>query len=198
MLTDKPLRELLGAFASSDPTPGGGSASALASALGASLLLMVARLPKARSGSEDHRTALAGAAAALLDVQQQLIDAIDADSAAYDQVVAAYRQPRATDHERQARTDAVQRALRLATEVPLRVMRRSVEGLTRAEEIAARGHPGAASDVGVAIALLQAGLEGARLNVRTNLEGIVDRAYVEEARAESDRLAALSKKSPPM
>jgi len=63
MLTEKTVRDLLAAFASSEPTPGGGSASALASAMGASLLVMVASLPKTRSGSDDDRTALEGARA---------------------------------------------------------------------------------------------------------------------------------------
>ena len=59
MLVDRPVREVLAAFSSSEPAPGGGSASALASAIGASLLLMVAALPKTRTGSEDDRSALA-------------------------------------------------------------------------------------------------------------------------------------------
>jgi len=61
MLVDRPVREVLAAFSSSEPAPGGGSASALASAIGASLLLMVAALPRTRSGSEDDRSALASA-----------------------------------------------------------------------------------------------------------------------------------------
>src|SRR5438034_339182 len=125
MLKDKTVRELLAAFASSDPTPGGGSASALASAIGASLLMMVAALPKTRSGSDEDRTALAAAAKALVAVQQQLLEAIDTDSTAYDAVVAAYKLPKATEAEQAARKAAIQRALRGATDVPLGVMRQS-------------------------------------------------------------------------
>jgi formiminotetrahydrofolate cyclodeaminase len=189
VLTAKSLREVIAAFASSEPTPGGGSASALSSAVGTSLLVMVASLPRTRSQSEDDRTALAFAAGALTGVQHQLTEAIDADSAAYGQVVAAYRQPKATDAEKGARQAAVERALRLATDVPLGVMRLSVDALKHAQAIAAHGHRAAASDVGVALALLQAGLEGARLNVRVNLGGVTDRAYADAATAESERLA---------
>src|SRR5262245_52040382 len=99
MLVDKPVRELLDAFASSDPTPGGGTASALASATGAALLQMVASLPKTRSNSDEDRAVLAAAGGSLIGVREQLTEAIDADSRAYDQVVAAYRLPRATDAE---------------------------------------------------------------------------------------------------
>lgn len=189
MLTSKPLRDVIAAFASSEPTPGGGSASALASSLGTSLLVMVASLPRTRNQSEDDRTALAFSAGALTGVQHQLTEAIDADSAAYGHVVTAYQQPKANDAEKGARQAAIERALRLATDVPLGVMRLSVDALKQAQAVAAHGHRAASSDVGVALALLQAGLEGARLNVRVNLGGISDRAYAEAVTAESERLA---------
>lgn len=189
MLTHKPLRDVIGAFASSEPTPGGGSASAVASAVGAALLLMVASLPKTRNGSNDDRSALTAAAGSLTSIQHQLTEAIDADSAAYDHVLSAYRQPQATDLEKRSRKAAVQRALKSATDVPLGVMRLSVDALKHAQVVAAHGHRAASSDLGTALALLQAGLEGARLNVRINLAGISDEAYVDAVKAESERLA---------
>ena len=77
-LVDLSVRDLLSAFSSSAPTPGGGSASALAAATGASLLIMVASLPKTRTGAEDERLALASAANTLTAIRRQLTDAIDA------------------------------------------------------------------------------------------------------------------------
>jgi formiminotetrahydrofolate cyclodeaminase len=189
MLTRKSVRELLSAFASPDPTPGGGSAAALASATGAALLMMVARLPKTRHGSSDDRAALDGASAALTGIEHQLTEAIDTDATAYDQVVAAYKLPKGSESDKQARNAAVQRALRMATDVPLGVMRLSVDAVKHAQAVAAHGHRAASSDVGVALALLQAGLEGARLNVRVNLGAVSDAAYGEAVRAESERLA---------
>ena len=189
MLISQPLRDVIAAFASAEPTPGGGSASALASAVGASLLLMVASLEKTRNQSEDDRTALKFAVGALTGIQHQLTAAIDADSEAYDHVVSAYRQPKGTDVEKSARQAGIERALRTATDVPLGVMRLSVDALKHAQAVAAHGHRAASSDVGVALALLQAGLDGARLNVRVNIGGISDRAYVEAVTAESERLS---------
>ncbi|HEY2907971.1 MAG TPA: cyclodeaminase/cyclohydrolase family protein [Vicinamibacterales bacterium] len=188
LLVERPLRELLAAFASSDPTPGGGSAAAAASAVGASLLMMVAGLPKTRSGSEAERTALASALIALTRTQAQLAAAIDADTAAYDQVVAAYKHLKGTPAEQVARKAAIQRALHAATDVPLNVMRLSTESLEHARAVAADGHRPAASDVGVAIALLTAGLQGARLNVETNLGSMSDAVYKDAVAAEVDRL----------
>src|SRR5262245_33812356 len=189
VLIDQSLRDVLAAFASPHPTPGGGSASALASAMGASLLAMVAALPKTKSNSEEDRTALAGALAAAGGIRAQLAEAIDADTAAYDAVVGAYKLPKGTDAEKSARSEAIQRALRGATEVPLRVMRLSVEGLAAAKIVGAHGNPSASSDVGVATALLRAGLEGARLNVEVNLGSIKDEAYT---RAVSEEVAHLT------
>jgi len=188
MLIEGTVREFLAALASADPTPGGGSASALASAMGASLLAMVAGLPKTRSGSDEDRAALGAVAAVLADVRQGLADAIDADTAAYDRVVSAYKLPKASEAEQAARKAAVQRGLRAATDVPLTVMQLSALALAQAPVVARHGHKAALSDAGVAVALLGAGLRGAGLNVEINLGGLTDEVYVGTARAESARL----------
>ena len=190
MLTDEPLRDLLAAFSSPDPTPGGGSASALASAIGVSLLSMVAGLPRTRSGSDEDRTALQRVKVELDDLQRQLIEAVDADANAYGQVLAAFRLPRAAGSGAEARRAAIQDATLAATRVPLSVVQLSASALVRARTVAAHGNRAAASDVGTAIALLRAGLEGAHLNVVTNLGGLKDQTLVETLRAEAERLAA--------
>ncbi len=187
MLIDRSVRDLLGAFSSSDPTPGGGSAAALASAVGASLLMMVAALPKTRAGSGGDRAALAAAAAALAGIRERLTGAIDGDTAAYDQVVAAYRLPKASVEELAVRTGAVQHALRAATDVPLGVLRLSAEALAHATAVSAHGHRAAASDVGVAVTLLRAGARGARLNIEINIGAVTDAAYVATVAAETAR-----------
>ena len=189
LLADKSVRDLLEAFSSSDPTPGGGSAAALASAVGASLLMMVAGLPKTRGGTDEDRAALASAAAALAGVRRQLTAAIDADTAAYDQVVAAYKLPKGSAEEQTARKSAIQSALRAATDVPLEVVRLSAAALAHGNTVAAHGHRAAASDVGVAVALLRAGLRGARLNIEINVGSVADAAYVEAVKSETARLS---------
>ena len=188
-LTNRSVRDLLNLFASSDPTPGGGSAAALASAVGTSLLLMVAGLPKTRSGSEEDRAALTTASAALADLRASLTAAIDTDTAAYDQVVAAYKMPKVSADEQSARKTAIQQALRAATEVPLGVVRMSAAALGHAAAVAAHGHRAAGSDVGVGVALLRAGLRGARLNVEINVGSITDTGYASAVTAEIARLS---------
>ena len=189
-LIDLPTKDLLNSFSSSDPTPGGGSASALASSIGASLLMMVCGLPKTKSNSDEDRAKLQASALALTGCRQQLTEAVDADTEAYNQVVAAYKLPKATDDEKRVRKDAIQRAMRSATVVPLRVMRLSADAIKESAIVSAHGHSGASSDVGVAIALLKAGLDGARLNVDINIGSISDEPYASAVRAEVERLTA--------
>src|SRR6266511_4035281 len=114
-LLDESVRDLLAALSSPAPAPGGGSASALASALGVSLLMMVAALPKTRAGTDEDKTALSSAAQTLAGIGAELAAAIDRDASAYEQVVAAYRLPKASVGELQARKAAIQEALRAAT-----------------------------------------------------------------------------------
>jgi methenyltetrahydrofolate cyclohydrolase len=188
-LTDRSVRDLLNLLASSDPTPGGGSASALSSAIAASLLMMVAGLPKTRTGSDEDRASLRAASVVLTGLREQLTQAVDADTAAYDQVVAAYKMPKVSADEQSARKAAIQQALHAATDVPLGVIRMSAAALEQAATVAAHGHRAAGSDVGVAVALLRAGLRGARLNVEINIGGIADAGYTSAVIAEIARLS---------
>jgi formiminotetrahydrofolate cyclodeaminase len=189
-LTDRALGSLLEAFSSPDPTPGGGSASAIASAIGVSLLAMVAAMPKTRSNTDHERTILQETCQRLCVLRDALRELINKDSEAYDQVVAAYGMPKTSEQEKAERREAIQRGLTAATEVPLQVMRLSVDAMRTGSEVARRGNPSAASDVGVGFALLVAGLRGAGLNVNINLEGLVDRQYAEEVGGEVARLWA--------
>jgi methenyltetrahydrofolate cyclohydrolase len=186
-LIDRSVRGILDDLSSAQPTPGGGSASALASAAGASLLMMVASLPKTRSGSDADRAALDAARVDLTALREQLADAIDKDAAAYDAVVAAFKLPKTSDAEQQARRRAIDAAMAGAIAVPLAVMRLTSEALRAAAIVARHGNRSAASDVGVAVALLRAGLHGARLNVDINVASLKDEARAQSARADAAR-----------
>ncbi|HVH57629.1 MAG TPA: cyclodeaminase/cyclohydrolase family protein [Vicinamibacterales bacterium] len=188
-LTALSVSELLSAFRSSEPTPGGGSASALASAVGASLLAMVAALPKPRTTTDENVARLAEAGRGCTALALQLEALIDQDSAAYDLVVGAFRLPKSTDDEKTARAGAIQKALIAATEAPLEVMRRSSAALALSSTVNDLGNQNATSDVRVAIGLLRAGLQGARHNVEINLGSVKDPGYVERVREESARLS---------
>lgn len=187
-LTDRTVADLLAAFRSPDPTPGGGSASALAGAVGASLVAMVAGLPKPRAASDEDVLSLRRSGQRCVELAGQLSTLVDRDSEAYEQVVGAYRLPKGTDAERAARTEAIQRAMRAAIEAPLDVMRACGEALGHGRVVAHLGNANASTDVQVGQELLRAGLRGARLNVEINLGSVKDARYVEEVRNEIARL----------
>jgi formiminotetrahydrofolate cyclodeaminase len=151
--------------------------------------MMVGGLPKTRTGSDEDRAALKAALDVLTELRDQLTQAVDADTAAYDQVVAAYKMPKVSADEQSARKAAIQQALRAATDVPLGVVRMSAAALGQAAAVARHGHRAAGSDVGVAVALLRAGLRGARLNVEINIGSIADASYTGAATAEIARLS---------
>jgi methenyltetrahydrofolate cyclohydrolase len=187
-LADLRFTDLLAAFRSSDPTPGGGSASALSGAVGASLLAMVAALPKPRIHNADDEARLAAARARCAAISDRLAALMDRDSEAYDAVVAAFRLAKISDDEKRERSRRIQEALRSATETPLDVMRACLDAIRAAADVAALGNANASSDVQVGLELLMAGLRGARLNVEINLGSVKDQEYVDASRKEAEQL----------
>ena len=177
-LTEQSVTAFLAAVRDPGPTPGGGSAAALAGALGAALLAMVGSMPKHRAPSEEDVERLQAAASRCADLARRLERLVDKDSEAYDSVVAAYRLPKGSDNERAERRRQVQVALKAAVEAPLEVMRRCGDAIELAATIARFGNPNAASDVGVALELLLAAARGARLNVEINVPSLDDEPYV--------------------
>ena len=182
------VEDLLDAFASSDPVPGGGSASALAGAVGVSLLMMVASLPKTRTGAPEEAADLSEASSRLRPLRESLTSLIDKDSEAFEGVLAAQRLPRNTDAEKAARRSAIEAAIRGATDVPLETMRVCQQALRGAIVVARNGNPNAATDTGVGVQLLLAGLRGAGLNVDVNTGSLTDAAYVARVKEEREEL----------
>jgi methenyltetrahydrofolate cyclohydrolase len=178
------LADLLDAFSSQEPVPGGGSASALAGALGTSLLLMVAGMPKTKSAAPEEVADLAQASARLRPLRDRLAALVDTDSDAYAAVASAFKLPKTTDEEKVTRKRAIEMATRHATEVPLETMRACRDALRHAAIVARNGSRNAASDIGVGIELLTAAIKGAGLNVDINLPGLTDTTYVERVRWE--------------
>lgn len=182
------LADLLDAFASTDAVPGGGSAAAVAGALGVSLLLMVAGMTKTKSGAPEETADLADAAARLRSVRNTLIALIDRDSDAYRGVIAAFKRPKGSEQEQSARARAIDDATRAATDAPLDTMRACQQALGGAVVVAKNGNRNASSDVAVAIELLLAAMRGAHVNVDVNLKGLADASYVTDVTLECDSL----------
>ena len=177
-LEDLTFSNFCAELASSAPTPGGGTASAAAAAMGASLLSMVCALTLSKEKYRDSHEALAPVATEAAQASSQFRRLIDRDAAAFEAIVAARRLPKETDEEKVLRGAAIEAAGKLAAEVPMETARRAVNLLSRTALLAEKGNPNAASDVGVAALLLAAAAEGALLNVGINLGGISDAEFV--------------------
>lgn len=185
---------LLDALASSEPTPGGGTAAAIAGAMGTSLLVMVTGLAKSKNNTDDEKAALARAREALLPMSGRLSTLADRDAESFNAVMAAYRQPKATDDEKAARTRSIQAALAGATTVPLDTLRACAEVLAQAQAVTRHGNKAAASDARVAVGLLRAAAAGAHANVAINLEGIKDEAFKTATAADAARLSSAAER----
>lgn len=176
------------ALATSEPTPGGGSAAAMAAAIAAGLLSMVCNLTV---GQEKYAGVEAEVAAILAEsesIRRQLVDLAEQDMAAYGSFVEAQRMPRGGAEERKARTACMQAALRDCAGVPLEIARLSRRLLDLSPLVAEKGNPSAVTDVGVAAVLAEACMCGAGLQVKVNLGWLKDAEF---AAAQASALATV-------
>lgn len=180
--SDMTLREFIDVVASSEPAPGGGSASAVAGAIGAALVAMVAGLTPDSSLTPDTAEKMHHVRSRGRELAAALLEAADADTAAFNAVMAAYRMPKSTDEEKAARRAAIQAAMRGAVDAPRSTCVLAREGLELAAFAAEHGNPNAASDAGVGAMLLDAAMGGAGLNIRINLGSIKDPEFADEMR----------------
>jgi glutamate formiminotransferase/formiminotetrahydrofolate cyclodeaminase len=162
--------------AASTPTPGGGSVAALAGALAAALTSMVCNLTLSRQGDRSESQELTSVLEEAEVLRQELANLVEGDARAYRKVLEAYRLPKASTAEKEARSEAIQQVLEGAAKVPLRVAGGALRVLELVPSVLENGLPSAASDVGVTAYMAQGALKGAALNVLTNLASLRDQA----------------------
>jgi glutamate formiminotransferase/formiminotetrahydrofolate cyclodeaminase len=164
----------LDAVAVGTPIPGGGSVSALAGALAASLASMGYSLTLAKKPDEPVAQIIEKALGDAERLRGKLGALVEEDASVYQGVLEAYRLPKATPEEKPARSAAIQQTLEQAARVPLKAAQGAVEVLELLPMILESGLSSAASDVGVAAYMAEAAVKGAALNVRTNLGSLRD------------------------
>jgi methenyltetrahydrofolate cyclohydrolase len=194
MLVDLDVKEFVDRLAAGVPTPGGGSASALAGCLAASLGAMVCDLTLGKPKYESVRPAMERAREALSGLRKDLLALVDRDAEAYDEVARAMKLPRETPEQKQARQEALGKASQFATEIPVKTAESCLAVLEQIRIVAEKGNSNAVSDAGVAAHLAHTGLVGAALNVRINLPGITDRARSAQIEQRLVRLESDAKK----
>ena len=180
------IEPFLEGLAAPTGTPGGGSAAAAAAAMAAGLATMVASMSRGKKAYLEHARELGEAIARLTELREELTAAIEEDAEAYDGVVKAYREARAST----GAEGAVNAALERATRVPWEVAQRALEVAAIAETLGPITNPNMRSDLATAVALAKAGVEGARANVEINLESLKDGTIAAELR---QKLAALTR-----
>jgi formiminotetrahydrofolate cyclodeaminase len=194
---ERTVSEFIQAVAEGSPTPGGGTVSALIAGLSSALVGMVGSLSAARlqaktAGKRDGKNSdtqcenrdpkhlMLDMVSTANHLQMRFLALADEDSTAYNRVITAYRLPKSTEEEKQARSLAIQDALKEACLVPAQVVKFSLEVLRLTEIMVEHGMKSAMSDVAVACLAAWAGMRGAHFNVRINLPSIKDESFVNQ------------------
>ena len=186
----EPLERYLHDAAAGEPTPGGGSVSALVGALASTMASMAGNFTVGKKKYSQVQTQVAECPAAIEATREDLLRLMQQDTEAYACVSEAYGLPKSTPEEKQARTQAIQAALAAAMEPPLATVRACAVVVAESAKLVDIANLNLITDVGVAAALGEAALRAAKLNVDINLASIQDEGLVARTRAEVSPLAA--------
>lgn len=174
------------------PAPGGGSVSAYAAALGASLTQMVGSLTIDKKAFEnltdDEKNLMKENQKKLDSIREELLDIVDTDANSFDDVMAAFKLPKQTEEDKKKRTTAIQEGYKKALETPIRAAELGLEAMKLQSIYANKGNKNAITDVGVGTLLLQSGVEGALFNALINLNSVKDEEYVKNKRNQVDEI----------
>ena len=184
-LTVRSFANLLGSDA---PAPGGGSAAALAGSLGAALSAMGSALTLGRKKYEEYQELAQAGFDKASALKEAFLEAMERDTAVFNDFSAAIGMPKETPEEKAARSAAMQQALALCIESPLRMMELSFDAMKLTNELLGKTNANALSDLGVAALMLGAAVQGAWLNVLINLGSLKDEAAAAAYRTKGEEL----------
>ena len=182
MFKEQQLQTFLDQLASKVSTPGGGSAAAIMGAMGAALISMVANLTVGKKKYEDVDAEMQGFLEQSEALRTRLTGMIQADVDVFDKVMAAYGMARETKADKEQRSQAIQAALKEATDVPLACAQLCADVIELCRPVAEKGNLNVISDAGVAVLAAHAALRSAALNVYINIGGIRDNDFVNDRR----------------
>lgn len=191
-LTDMTCAEFADETASESPAPGGGSISAYMGALAAALGTMVANLSAHKAGWDERWKEFSDQADRGQELLSRLLHLVDEDTEAFNRIMDAFKLPKSTPEEKEARRQAIEAATLYATQVPLQTMEAAVETFPLLESMARTGNPASVSDAGVGALAARSAVLGAQLNVRINAAGLADRAEADRLTARAAEIAALA------
>jgi formiminotetrahydrofolate cyclodeaminase len=187
-LQDLTLKQFLEKTAANEALPGGGSSAALSAALATALTEMVAGLTIGKKKYVAVEERMKQIAAEMSANRVHLVNDIDRDADAYRLVMDAYRMPKETEAEIALREEKIEEASKIASLVPMEVAERAYNLLDTMIEVLETGNRNAMTDGLVGLMICRTAIMGALLNVRTNLGGIRDKAFVAEMSAKCDTM----------
>tara|TARA_B100000683_G_scaffold186395_1_gene179541 strand:+ start:906 stop:2600 length:1695 start_codon:yes stop_codon:yes gene_type:complete len=164
--------------ASEAPAPGGGSVSAYLGSLGISLGTMVANLSSHKRGWDDRWEEFSNIAEKGQKHIKKLLELVDKDTESFNQIMHAFRLPDSDSKEKQIKEEAIKKATIHAIEVPLEIMRTSLESMDLIMEMAKNGNPNSVSDAGVGALCARSAVIGGYLNVKINCKDLTDKKLV--------------------
>ena len=179
-MRDESIGSFLTRLAARSAAPGGGATGALHAAQAAALLAMVARFSDGPRYDAETVGRVRAAADGLAD---EGIGLADADSAAFEKVIAAYGLPKDTQEAKAARSAAIADAMAGAARPPADLMAASVRLVGLAEDLLPVANKNVITDIGAAAAAISAAAVTAALNIQANLAAIKDPALVAELTA---------------
>jgi glutamate formiminotransferase/formiminotetrahydrofolate cyclodeaminase len=179
-LVNMPLNDFADETASESPAPGGGSIAAYIGSLGISLGTMVANLSSHKKGWDDRWEEFSNWAEKGQQYKDELLQLVDADTKAFNQIMNAMSLPKGTDEEKAARKKAIMDATKFAIEIPFKVMQTSYDSMEVIKAMAEVGNPNSVSDAGVGALCARSAVMGAFMNVRINAAGYDDASFVSE------------------
>jgi formiminotetrahydrofolate cyclodeaminase len=179
---------------SAAPTPGGGSAAALTAALAAALTAMVFNLTVGKKAflelNEETQELVKNDLKKLDSLKQDFLDFMDKDSAAFLELISAYKLPKTNEEEIQYRSKKIQEGCDTALQVPLNLAVKASEIYEIIYHSALYGNKNVISDAGVAAYMLHCTIESAVLNVKINMSSIRDMDYRNHVKGICDKISA--------
>ena len=194
-LVEMKISEFIEELSSDSPAPGGGSVAALSGALSAALSSMVCNLTIGKEKYKDVEYDMENILERLQNIRKRLLEIIDEDTKAFNQVMDAFKLPKNTEEEKKVRKEKIQEALKKAALVPLETARLCAEIIEISKEVAEKGNKNSITDAGVSMIMADAGLKSAILNVKINLKSIEDEKFVDSLIYELDVLERNSRET---
>ncbi|MCG6187077.1 glutamate formimidoyltransferase [Maribellus maritimus] len=187
-LVEQTLKQFSEETASESPAPGGGSISAYVGSLGAALGTMVANLSAHKRGWDEGWEEFSDWAEKGKNFHSALLNCVDKDTDAFNQIIAAFAMPKSTEEEKTNRKRAIQEATKNAIEVPFKVMQLSFDSMEVIKAMAEAGNPNSVSDAGVGALCARTAVEGAFLNVKINASGYEDKNWLSQVLTQAENL----------